>query len=416
MNNMFKKGSVVLSVALLAACGSDDHDHSEAHHDHGSALLISENDGRLTVLEEGETDALTGSTFSSGANLLLATNGEMAAAISAGALEFIVAHHEEGSSEEAHAEVVTIAGLDSGVSEMVNSKGHFSVLVGGKTQLIPYGSLEDGAVREVEALDFGIAPSEEHPAFLLEETATEKVMLAFNRTDVVVYDVTDASTDATSDTRSCSSLESAVQSSEFTVISCGTDNFSVKLEERVINQGTPEQATEHDIVFATIANVTTATEWKTAAGVFVGLGDDDNFYVVEEVNEALALVDAGQQGFSFAAPAAQCGDSKWGLDSQSADVFALEPGKLTVFDHDGTATEIALTGSTGTCADLQLAAGSKAVYVLDTAANLIFEIDNEESIYHIHDTETFDSTVGVASMVLFHEAGEASHGDDDGHH
>lgn len=169
-----------------------------------------------------------------------------------------------------------------------------------------------------------------------------------------------------------------------------------------------EVSGEHEAEIATIAGISTAVEWKSRAGVFVGFDDvNDKFYVLEEnAQEALELVD----GEGFAAPADMC---HWGIDSSAADIFALTATALSVFSHEGVqGTPMSLNLSpNATCDDLTMATATQAVFVLDNSASKLYEIDKEEgaALYHVHGREDLPVS-DVESAVNFHEVGsEAGH-------
>lgn len=390
-----KMAALAASTVLLTACfDSDDNDTTaDEHEDHAHSLLISQTSTTaLSVLEEGEAENLEDSAAANGATLLLADNGEAAAIVTSGAVEFVAAHHEEDEEEEEEAheeehelpEVSTLSITGAGI-KVVNSNGHFSVLADSATQLVPFESLEEGATPEAEALTLGI--TEVYPALLLEE-GDELISVAFNGTDAVVYE----DTTATADTKTCATVNSTAQNSEFALVSCDNASFSVKLEEGV---------SDHTIEIADIANVSTSVEWLTRADVFVGLGADDKFYVVEEnATEELEL-----EGSAFAAPANMCA---WGIDSEAADIFALTASALTVYNHEGEVQDTIALDAASTCANLKMATASQAVFVIDNTSQTLYEIDKEAVSYHIHGREDV-SVNDVASVVSFHELEEGDH-------
>jgi len=379
------------AALLLTGCGSSSNSTTATEEEHAHSALISQaNTTALSVLEEGTAENLEDAAAANGAQLLLAANGEAAAIITAGSVQFVAAHHEEeGASEEEHElpEVSTLSVTGTNI-EVANTNGHFSVLVDGATQLVPYESLEEGATPEAEDLGIG---SENYPALLLEE-GDELVALAFTGGNAVVYE--DAT--PTADTKTCTSVDSAAQNEEFVVVSCAGSSFSVKLEEPAT------EGAEHTIEIADIANISTAVEWSTRADVFVGLGADDKFYVVEEnASEALEL----EGGAGFAASADMCA---WGIDSANADIFALTASALTVYNHEGEVQDTIVLDTTSSCDDLKMATASQAVFVIDNASQTLYEIDKEAVSYHIHGREDV-SVNDVASIVSFHEIEEGDH-------
>ena len=59
MKVTLKNSAIILSSLILAACGSDSDDHSDAHEEHEHALMISQqNTTALSFLEEGAAENL----------------------------------------------------------------------------------------------------------------------------------------------------------------------------------------------------------------------------------------------------------------------------------------------------------------------------------------------------------------------
>ena len=401
MNTLYKIAALSVAASLLGACGSSSSTTSsvsEESHEH--ALMISQsNSDALSVLEEGTAEALADSAANNGAHLLLSDSGEQVAIINTSTVQFLAAHHEEdeeeSTAEEEHElpELSSLSITGSNI-KVVNSNGHFSVLVDGSTQFLPYEALE-GETPATEAVGYSIA--ETYPALLLHEDETHGLLtLTFDGTNAVVYEGNEASVEP-EHTISCVTINSTAHVGEFAVISCDNRSFSVKVEEA--NE-------EHEAVITALDGITTAVEWKNRAGVFVGLGADEKFYVLEEENEALVLEAEG-----FNAPASMCA---WDIDSLAADIFALTSSELAVYNHEGTIdASLALDESpNASCATLTLAAASQAVFVLDNSATKLYEIDKEESasLYHIHGREDV-SVNDVASAVSFHEVGTVSNHD-----
>ncbi len=330
MKSLVKFSGIFTSTLLLAACGSDDSSSSnghDAHEEHAHSLMITQsNTDALSFLEEGTAESLDETAAANGAQLLLSNSGEQAAIVTAGMVQFIAAHHEEHDEEgeEAHEEedheeeeheLPEVSGLSiSGTNlKVANTNGHFSVLANGTTQFVPYDALE-GESPEAESVDYSVI--ETSPALLLHEDETHGLLtLVFDGTNAVVYEADEA----TASSVACATVNSTAHVSEFAVVSCDNATYSVKVVE---------SGDEHEAQIATIDGISTAIEWKSRAGVFVGLGTDDKFYVLEEESEALVLED----GEGFAAPADLC---TWGIDSLDADIFALTATALSVHDHEG---------------------------------------------------------------------------------
>lgn len=395
MKSVFKFSGIVASAALLAACGSDDSSDSshDAHEEHAHSVMISQiNTDTLSFLEEGEAESLSDSAAANAAQLLLSDSGEAAAIITDGAVQFIAAHHEEEEVEEAHDEeehelpevsALSISGTDI---QVANTNGHFSVLASGTTKFVSYEALE---AENPEAEDVTYTVDEAYPALLLHEDETHGLLtLVFDGTNAVVYEGNEKTTIETT----CATVNSTAHVGEFAVVSCDNVTFSVKVEE---------VAGEHEAEITAIAGINTAVEWKSRAGVFVGLGADDKFYVLEEnAQEALEL-----EGDAFAAPENLC---TWDIDSLEADIFALTASTLSVHNHEGEQTvSMSLNESlNATCDSLTMAAASQAVFVLDNSASKLYEIDKEDgaALYHIHGREDL-SVNDVASAISFHEVG-----------
>ena len=418
MNLMLKTSGILLSSLLLAACGSDSDDHSDAHEEHAHSLLISQtNTDLLSVLEEGEAENLETGASNNGAQLLLADNGEIAAVFSAtpGAVEFVVAHHEEegaheGEEEHELLEVVSILELSSGVSKVINSSGHFSVLDSNTTKFVPYESLEEGETPEVETVTY--TANEVYPAIMLDED--HEMVLAFDGANAVIYEaaLTDSAASLEQTLFTCTTVESATQVStstgegdaavavaEFVVVSCDNSGTEVNYVVKLVHST--------EIVTASVLEIDSSSidalvNWKARADVFVGLGDDDKFYVAEAEGADFEIES------SFTKPTGMC-ENGWAIDSTKADIFALTASELAVYNHEGTA-EVALEldeSPSATCDDLNIATANQAVFVLDNSAQKLYEIDKEEgaALYHIHGREDL-SVNDVASAVSFHEAGE----------
>ena len=402
MNTLYKIAALSVAASLLGACGSSSSTTtsvSEESHEH--ALMISQsNSDALSVLEEGTAEALADSAAANGAQLLLSDSGEQVAIINTGTVQFLTAHHEEdeedSATEDEHElpELSSLSITGSNI-KVVNSNGHFSVLVDGSTQFLPYEALED-ETPATEAVSYSM--TETYPALLLHEDETHGLLtLTFDGTNAVVYEGNEASVEP-EHTVSCVTVNSTAHVGEFAVISCDNRSYSVKVEEA--NE-------EHEAVITALDGITTAVEWKSRAGVFVGLGADDKFYILEEENEVLVLV-LNDEGEGFNAPANMC---TWDIDSLAADIFALTSSELAIYNHEGTIdASLALDESpNASCATLTLAAASQAVFVLDNSATKLYEIDKEEgaSLYHIHGREDV-SVNDVASAVSFHEVGTVS--------
>jgi len=412
MNTLLKVSALTVSSLLLAACGSssDSDSHSDdVHAEHAHSLLISQaNSDALSVLEEGQAESLTDTAAANGAQLLLADSGEAAAVITSGSVQFVFVHEEHDEEEaehdesEAHDEEEELPELsalqiDGANPKVVNSNGHFSVLLNGTTQFIPYAVLENAAP-EAEAVAYAV--TETYPALLLHEDETRGLLtLVFDGTNAVVYE----GDEATANTTPCATVNSTAHVSEFAVVSCtngeNSTTFSVKAEENTTTG-------EHEAEITTIAGIATAVEWQSRAGVFVGLGADNKFYVLEEnANEALEV-----EGTAFAKPDGLC---QWGIDTLEADIFALTATALRVYNHEGEqVVSLTLDETTNaTCDDVTMAAASQAVFVLDNSAQKLYEIDKEDgaTLYHIHGREDV-SVNDVKAAVNFHEIGsQATH-------
>ena len=387
---LLQQTSLVMLAGLISACGSSDNNSSgEGHEEHGLKILVSQqNSDGLSLLEEGELEALAGNLAGNGASLLLADNGEFAAALSTNQVNFIHgAEHEEEAAVEAteeHEEAELLAFSLAG-TQVINSAGHFSILDAGSTSFVAYDQLEQ-ATPEVETLNLGV--TETFPALILEEA--EEVFLVFADNTATVYEAGSA----TQDTQACSNPTSAIQNEEYAVFTCTQGSYAVALEEG---------AQEHTIEFTDLG-ISGDYLWVNQGHVVVGLnqGNTQQLQVVEHNQAEVLLASAINLADGVCALA---------LDSQDGDILVVnDNGQMLALDHEGeTLTTISLDESNSpACSHVKLSSAAKTALVLDNDAQKLYaiDVDVEGGSYHIHERNNV-AVQDVQSMVIFHDKEDA---------
>jgi len=387
---LLQQTSLVMLAGLISACGSSDNNSSgEGHEEHGLKILVSQqNSDGLSLLEEGELEALAGNLAGNGASLLLADNGEFAAALSTNQVNFIHgAEHEEEAAVEAteeHEEAELLAFSLAG-TQVINSAGHFSILESGSTSFVAYDQLEQ-ATPEVETLNLGV--TETFPALILEEA--EEVFLVFADDTATVYEAGSA----TQDTQACSNPTSAIQNEEYAVFTCTQGTYAVALEEG---------AQEHTIEFTDLS-ISGDYSWVSQGHVVVGLnqGNTNQLQVVEhDQTEALVASEINLTD----------GVCALALDSQDGDILVVnDNNQMLALNHEGeTLTTISLDESNSPpCSAVKLASAAKTALVLDNDAQKLYaiDVDVEGGSYHIHERNNV-AVQDVQSMVIFHDKEDA---------
>jgi len=386
---LLQQTSLVMLVGLISACGSSDNNGSgSGHEEHSLKVLVSQqNSAGLSLLEEGELEALAGSLAGNAASLLLADNGEFAAALSTSQVNFIHgAEHEEGAAEaaEGHEEAELLEFSLAG-SKVINSAGHFSILNAGSTSFVAYDQLEQ-ATPDIETLNLGV--TETFPALILEEA--EEVFLVFADNTATVYEAGSA----TQDTQACSNPTSAIQNEEYAVFTCTQGIYAVALEEG---------AQEHTIEFTDLG-LSGDYLWVSQGHVVVGLnqGNTQQLQVVEH-NQAEELI---ASAINLAN-----GVCALALDSQDGDILVVnDNGQMLALDHEGeTLATISLDESNSpACSHVKLSSAAKTALVLDNDAQKLYaiDVDVEGGSYHIHERNNV-AVQDVQSMVIFHDKEDA---------
>ncbi len=377
---LLQQTSLVMLAGLISACGSSDDTAAPAdeHEEHGHKILVSQtNSDSLSLVHEGELEAQDGNVAGNGATILLSGNGEFAATVSAGIVNFVHGgEHEEEEHEEAEILSYSLSG-----NQVINTMGHFSVLDAGTTTLVEYEQLE-ATTPAVETID---VVGQTFPALVLEEA--EEVILVFANNTVTVYEADVAS----NDTQPCTNPTSAAQNAEYAVFSCDEGNFAVALEEGV---------EDHTIEFTDLS-IAGSYAWLAQGEVVVGLNQTDKKQIRVVEHNASEELEVG----TITTTHNTCALA---LESVDGDILLLnDNNQFQALNHEGTVLNtITLDDETiqATCSDLVLATAAKTALVVNNAAPKLYVIDMEAgaTAYHIHERQIL-TVSDVQSMVIFHD-------------
>jgi hypothetical protein len=392
---------ISITALALTACGgsssSSSDDTSEAdEHDHEFSILVAQNNtSTLSLLEEGELEALDDAAAGNGATLVLGETGAYAAVLANNTINFVHGlHDEEEHEEEEHEEEAHVLDFDLTGSQVITTGGHFAVLDAGTTTFIEYDELENDmpATENTDALSL----IETYPALMIDED--HGVVMVFDGTDAKVFeDTTEEASFA------CANPSSHGQVDELVVVTCDEGALAVVIEE---NESTEEHTFTNSIL--TLDGTDADYIWSAQGHVIVGFEPSTSNYAIIELDDETVTV---SNPFEFAANICDMQ-----LDSDEQDILAITlGGTFVALDHEGIELQsIELDYSVAsTCDDFTMAAADKTAIVVDNNAQKGYELDIEESesgsaTYHLH--EDFDLAVSdIASMVVFHEKDESEH-------
>jgi hypothetical protein len=405
----FNQKLICVSIATLAltACGggSSSNNNSNSNssdgdeHDHESSVLVSQsNTTTLSLLEEGELEALEDAAAGNGATLVLSETGAFAAVLSSGTVNFVHGLHdddeEEASSDEGHEEEASVLDFSLTGSEVITTSGHFAVLDSGSTTFVEYGDLETITSASESTSDLSV--TESYPALILDEEHDLKLL--FDGVDALVYEGQEQEKSFT-----CATPTSLGQTSELVVVSCGANVAALVVTE--------DSAGEHTLTDS-ILDLDGTDEnyvWRAEGHVIVGFEPNTTNYAVIELNDSADTVEVvkGSDSDTFEFTQNIC---EIKLDSAEQEILAISAGGTFVaLDHEGSELKsIELDFSTGSsCEDFVMASAAKTALLVDNNAQKGYEIDvddlvNNPNEYHVH--EDFDIGVSdIADMVLFHE-------------
>lgn len=389
---------VSITTLALTACGgsSSSDDTSEAdEHDHEFSILVAQNNtSTLSLLEEGELEALDDAAAGNGATLVLAETGAYAAVLANNTINFVHGLHDEEEKEEEHEEEAHVLDFDLTGSDVITTGGHFAVLDAGTTTFIEYDELENDipATENTDALSL----IETYPALMIDEA--HGLVMVFDGTDAKVFeDTTEEASFA------CANPSSHGQIDELMVVTCDEGALAVVIEE---NESTEEHTFTDSILTldGTVANYI----WRAQGHVIVGFEPSTSNYAIIELEDETVTVN---NTFEFATNICDMQ-----LDSDEQDILAMTlGGTFVALDHEGIELKsIELDYSAAsTCGDFIMASAAKTALVVDNIAQKGYELDMEESesgsaTYHLH--EDFDLAVSdIASMVVFHEKDVSKH-------
>jgi hypothetical protein len=401
---------ISITALALTACGgsssSSSDDTSEAdEHDHEFSILVAQNNtSTLSLLEEGELEALDDAAAGNGATLVLGETGAYAAVLANNTINFVHGlhdedeheeeEHEEEHEEEAHEEEAHVLDFDLTGNQVITTGGHFAVLDAGTTTFIEYDELENDmpATENTDALSL----IETYPALMIDED--HEVVMVFDGTDAKVFE------DTTEEVSfACANPSSHGQVDELVVVTCDEGALAVVIEE---NESTEEHTFTNSIL--TLDGTDADYIWSAQGHVIVGFEPSTSNYAIIELDDETVTV---SNPFEFAANICDMQ-----LDSDEQDILAITlGGTFVALDHEGIELQsIELDYSVAsTCDDFTMAAADKTAIVVDNNAQKGYELDIEESesgsaTYHLH--EDFDLTVSdIANMVVFHEKDESEH-------
>jgi hypothetical protein len=396
---------ISITALALTACGgssssSSSDDTSEAdEHDHEFSILVAQNNtSTLSLLEEGELEALDDAAAGNGATLVLGETGAYAAVLANNTINFVHGLHdedeEEENIEEEHEEEAHVLDFDLTGSQVITTGGHFAVLAAGSTTFIEYDELENDtpATENTDALSL----TETYPALMIDEE--HEVVMVFDGTNAKFFeDTTEEASFA------CTNPSSHGQTDELVVVTCDEGALAVVIKEDDLTE-------EHTFTDSILALDGTDADyiWRAQGHVIVGFEPSTSNYAIIELEDETVNV---SNPFVFATNICDIQ-----LDSEEQDILAMTlGGTFIALDHEGIELKsIELDFSaTSTCGDFIMASAAKTALVVDNTAQKGYELDIEESesgsaTYHLH--EDFDLTVSdIESMVIFHEKDVSQH-------
>jgi hypothetical protein len=409
----FNQKLICVSIATLAltACGGGSSSNNDSYnsnssdseeHDHESSILVSQSSTTaLSLLEEGELEALDDAAAGNGARLVLSETAAFAAVLSSGTVNFVHGLHdddeEEASSaegDEGHEEEASVLDFSLTGSNVITTSGHFAVLDSGSTTFVEYGDLKTITSASESTSDLSV--TESYPALILDEEHDLKLL--FDGVDALVYEGQEQEKSFT-----CATPTSLGQTSELVVVSCGANVAALVVTE--------DSAGEHTLTDS-ILDLDGTDEnyvWRAEGHVIVGFEPNTTNYAVIELNDSADTVEVvkGSDSDTFEFTQNIC---EIKLDSAEQEILAISAGGTFVaLDHEGSELKsIELDFSTGSsCEDFVMASAAKTALLVDNNAQKGYEIDvddlvNNPNEYHVH--EDFDIGVSdIADMVLFHE-------------
>lgn len=397
---------ISITALALTACGgsssSSSDDNSDAgEHDHEFSILVAQSDtSTLSLLEEGELEALEDDAAGNGATLVLGETGAYAAVLANSTVNFVHGLHDEEEEEEEseeeheHEEEAHVLEYSATGTQVITTGGHFAILDAGTTTFIEYDELENDtpATEDTSALSL----TETYPALMIDEE--HGLVMTFDGTDAKIYeDTTEEASFA------CANPSSHGQAHELVVVTCDAGALAVVIEE-------DENTAEHTFTSSTLtlAGNDANYVWRAEGDVIVGFDTGTKDYAIIELDAETVTV---SNPFVFAENICDMQ-----LESHEQDILAMTlGGTFVALDHEGTELKsIALDFSTAsTCDDFTMAAADKTAILVDNSAQKGYELDVDESgsesaTYHLH--EDFDLDVSdIASMVVFHEKDESEH-------
>jgi hypothetical protein len=395
---------ISITALALTACGgsssSSSDDNSDAgEHDHEFSILASQSDtSTLSLLEEGELEALEDAAAGNGATLVLGETGAYAAVLANSTVNFVHGLHdeEEEESEEEHEEAHVLEFSATG-TQVITTGGHFAVLDAGTTTFIEYDELENDtpATEDTSALSL----TETYTALMIDEE--HELVMTFDGTDAKIYENI-----ANEESFACVNPSSHGQIDGLVVVTCDAGALAVVIEE--------DENTEHTFTSSilTLAGNGANYVWRAEGDVIVGFEPGTSNYAIIELDDSGETSSAVPSNpFVFAENICDMQ-----LESHEQDILAMTlGGTFVALDHEGTELKsIALDFSTAsTCDDFIMAAADKTAIVVDNSAQKGYELDVDESesesaTYHLHEDFNLDVS-DIASMIVFHEKEESGH-------
>jgi hypothetical protein len=402
---------ISITTLALTACGgggsnSNDNISEKDEHDHEFSILVAQNNtSTLSLLEEGELEALDDAAAGNGATLVLGETGAYAAVLANNTINFVHGLHdedeEEENIEEEHEEEAHVLDFDLTGSQVITTGGHFAVLAAGTTTFIEYDELENDMPATEDTSNLSV--NETYPALMIDEE--HEVVMVFDDADAKVFEDTTEKENFT-----CTNPSSHGQTDELVVVTCDEGALAVVIEE-------DESTEEHTFIdsMLTLDGTVANYVWRAQGHVIVGFEPGTSNYAIVELDDDAGepVVVKGSDASAFAFETSIC-DMQ--LDSEEQDILAMTlGGTFIALDHEGIelkSIELDFSAAS-TCSDFIMASAAKTVLVVDNKAQKGYEIDMEESesgsaTYHLH--EDFNLTVSdIASMVVFHEKDVSKH-------